>query len=228
MTEIAESLRMNKSAVHRHLATLERKRFVQRDPATGVYQLGVRLLQMAYLVLGRSDLRQMASPFLRDLRDRYRETVNLAVLDGTEMVYLDVVESPQRVKLAASVGQRLPAFSTASGKAVLAFSPESVVQRTLEAGIPISTEYTLRTPEAFVSDIQQTRERGFAVAVQEFEEGINAVAAPIQGPGDEPLAAVSVAGPSFRLTRERMNEIGPTLAATGRAIAQELVLARSF
>ena len=226
MTGIAEKLEMNKSAVHRHLATLERKRFVQRDPVTGVYQLGVRLLQMAYLVLGQSDLRRVAAPFLRDLRDQYRETVNLAVLDGTDMVYLDVVESPQRVKLAATVGQRLPAYSTASGKAVLALAPDSIVQRTLDAGIPISTEHTLRTPEAFLSDLRQTRERGFALAVQEFEEGINAVAAPIQGQGKELLAAVSIAGPSFRLTRERMVEIGPAVAAAGRAIAQELELAR--
>jgi IclR family transcriptional regulator, KDG regulon repressor len=228
MTEIAEKLGMNKSAVHRHLATLERKRFVQRDPATGVYQLGVRLLQMAYLTLGRSDLRRVAAPFLRELSYQYRETVNLAVLDGTDMVYLDVVESPQRVKLAAAVGQRLPAFSTASGKAMLAFSPEETVRHTLESGIPISTEHTLRTPEAFLADLHQTRERGFALATQEYEEGINAVAAPVQVPGAEPLASVSIAGPSFRLTPERMIEIGPAVAAAGRAIAQELDLAREL
>ena len=226
MTEIAERLGMNKSAVHRHLATLERKRFVQRDPVTGTYQLGVRLLQMAYLTLGRSDLRRIAAPFLRHLCERYRETTDIAVLDDVDVVFLDVVESPQRVKLAAAIGQRLPAFSTASGKAILAFAPDRAVRRTLEAGIPISTEHTLRTPEAFLADLRQTRERGFALSVQEYEEGINAVAAPILGRSDEPLASVSIAGPSFRLTRERMNEIGPDLAEAGHAIAQEVDLAR--
>jgi DNA-binding IclR family transcriptional regulator len=225
MTQIAERLGMNKSAVHRHLATLERKRFVQRDPATGVYQLGVRLLQMAYLTLEQNDLRRIAAPFLRQLCDQYRETVDLAVLDDADVVFLDVVESPQRVKLAAAIGQRLPAFSTASGKSIFAFLPEQTVRRILERGMQPSTEYTLRSPEALLADALQTRERGFALSVQEYEEGINAVAAPILYPNDQPVASISVAGPTYRLTSERMIEIGPALVSVAHSIAQEAEMA---
>jgi IclR family acetate operon transcriptional repressor len=224
MTQIAERLEMNKSAVHRHLATLERKRFVQRDPVTGVYQLGVRLLQMAYLTLERSDLRRMAAPYLRQLRDEFRETVDLAVLDDADVVFLDVLESPQRVKLAAAVGQRLPAFATASGKAFFAYMPDETVQRILARGMPRSTEFTLVSPQAFLDDLRRTREHGFALAVQEYEEGINAVAAPILDQSRQPVAAIAVAGPTFRLTLERMIEIGPAVLAATREIAQELEL----
>jgi IclR family acetate operon transcriptional repressor len=146
-------------------------------------------------------------------------------LDDADVVFLDVVESPQRVKLAAAIGQRLPAFSTASGKAILAFLPEQTVRRVLERGMRPSTEFTLRTPEMLLADAREARERGFALSVQEYEEGINAVAAPILDASDRPVASVSVAGPTYRLTRERMLEIGPAVAAAARSIAQEAELA---
>ncbi len=225
MTQIAERLGMNKSAVHRHLATLERMRFVQRDPTTGVYQLGVRLLQMAYLTLESNDLRRVAAPFLRRLCDEYQETIDLAVLDDADVVFLDVVESPQRVKLAAAVGQRLPAFATASGKAILAFMPEEAVRRILGRGMPFTTEHAARSPEALLEDLRQTRERGFALAAQEYEVGINAVAAPILNLSQQPIAAIAVAGPFYRLTLERMIEIGPQIVSAAREIAHELAMA---
>ena len=222
MTQIAERLGMNKSAVHRHLATLERMRFVQRDPATGVYQLGIRLLQMAYLTLEGNDLRRLAAPFLRWLCDEYRETVDLAVLDDADVVFLDVIESPQRVKLAAAIGQRLPAFATASGKAMLAFMPEGTVRRILGRGMPLTTEHTARFPEILLEDLRRTRERGFALDVQEYEVGINAVAAPVLDLSQQPIASVSIAGPTYRLTLERMIEIGPAVLAATREITHEL------
>jgi IclR family acetate operon transcriptional repressor len=222
MTQIAEQLEMNKSTVHRYLATLERIRFVQRDPATGVYQLGVRLLQMAYLTLEGNDLRRLAAPFLRRLSDEYQETVDLAVLDDADVIFLDVIESPQRVKLAAAIGQRLPAFATASGKAILAFMPEGTVRRILRHGMPVTTEHAARSPEILLEDLRQTRERGFALAVQEYEYGINAVAAPILDLSQQPIAAVAVAGPTYRLTLERMIEIGPQVVSAARDIAHEL------
>ncbi len=136
MTQIADQIGIHKSTVHRLLATLERKRFVQRDPGTGAYQLGVRLLQMAYLTLEHNDLRRLAIPFMRRLCDQCQENVDLSVLDDADVVYLNVIEGPQRVKLAAATGQRLPAFATASGRAILAYLPDETVQRILERGLP--------------------------------------------------------------------------------------------
>jgi DNA-binding IclR family transcriptional regulator len=225
MTQVAERLGMNKSAVHRHLATLERMRFVQRDASTGIYQLGVRLLQMAYLALEGNDVRRLAAPFLRRLCDEYRETVDLAVLDDADVVFLAVIESPQRVKLAAAVGQRLPAYATASGKAILAFMPDDAVRRILARGMPTTTEHAAASAEILLEDLRHTRERGFALAVQEYEYGIDAVAAPILDHTGQPVASISVAGPTFRLTRERMIEIGPQVVFAARAIAQELAMA---
>jgi DNA-binding IclR family transcriptional regulator len=220
MTQIAELVGINKSTVHRLLATLERKRFVERDPLTGLYRPGIRFLQVAYLTLEHNDLRRLAIPYMIQLCEQQRENVNLAILDDIDVTYVHVMESPQRVKLAATSGQRLPAFCTASGKAILAFIPEENVKRILERGAPQYTPRTLTSPQEFFKDLHLTRERGFAISEQEFEDGINAIAAPIFDRNQQPIASLSVAGPAYRLTCERMLAISPALLATTREIAQ--------
>lgn len=225
MTQISAKVGIHKSTVHRFLATLEQMRFVQRDPNTGVYRPGIRMLQMAYLTLEHNDLRHLAFPFLRRLCEKYRENVNLSILDDADVVYVDVIESPQRVKLAAAVGQRLPAFSTASGKAILAYLPDDTVKNILFKGMPHYTQFTLKTEREFLDNIHQACEKGYAFSEQEFEEGINAVAAAILDRNNRPIASISVAGPAFRLTHEKMNEIGPAVVATAADIAKELQMA---
>jgi len=222
MTQISGMIGINKSTVHRLLATLERKRFVERDATTGIYRPGLRLLQMAFLTLEHNDLRRLAAPFLHSLSEQHRENVNLTVLDNTDVIYVDVIESPQRVKLAAEKGQRLPAFCTASGKAILAFLPEDRLEHILKNGMPKYTPNTITALEAYYKDMKLTRERGYAISEQEFEEGINALAAPICS---QPIASVSIAGPAYRLTRERMIEMAPDLMATVLKIAREVELA---
>lgn len=225
MTQIAEQIGINKSTVHRLLKTLEKKRFVERDQTTGIYRLGIQLLQMAYLTLEQNDLRRLAAPFMRHLWEQYRETVHLAVLDQADVIFLDALESPQRVKLAAAVGQRLPAFATASGRAILAFMPDEAVQDVLKHGMTQYTPQTRTSPEAFWEGLRLVRERGFALDEREFEEGIDAVAAPILDQSGQPIAVVSVAGPAYRLAHDRLMEIGPTVVAAARDIAREIDLA---
>ncbi|MEW6405302.1 MAG: IclR family transcriptional regulator, partial [Chloroflexota bacterium] len=154
MSQISERIGINKSTVHRLLTTLEKRRFVERDSFTGVYRPGLRLLQMASLAMEQNSLRRLAAPFLRDLCNRYRENVNLALLDGADVVYVDVIEGSHRVKLAATPGQRLPAFCTASGKAILAFLPEDQVRRVLERGMPQFTQRTVTSVDRFIEEIQ--------------------------------------------------------------------------
>lgn len=222
MTQIADRVGMNKSTVHRLLATLEKKRFVDRDPLTGIYRPGIRLLQVAYLSLEHNDLRRVAAPLLHTLSNQSLETVDLAVIDETEVVYLDVVESPQRVKLAAAIGQRLPAYCTASGKAILAYLPEENVKRILNGGMPAYTVRTLVTPGALFENLHLIHEQKVAFSEQEYEEGINAIGAPILDQNNYPIASVAVAGPAYRLTRERMIEICPLVLSTANSIAEQL------
>ena len=226
MTQISEMIGINKSTVHRLLATLEGKRFVERNPVTGTYRPGIRLVQMAFLTLEHNDLRRLASPFLHKLCEQYQENVNLSVLDDSDVVYVYVVESMQRVKLAASPGQRLPAFCTASGKAIFAFLPEEQVERILDRGTSRYAQNTILSREAYFENIRHARNNGFAISEQEYEEGINAIAAPILNNG-KPIASVSIAGPAYRLTRERMLEIGPDLVSATKKIAKEVAISNN-
>ncbi len=224
MTQISEKVEMHKSTVHRLLATLEAKRFVKRDHVTGLYTPGSRLVQLAFLSLQSTDLREVAAPYMKKLNEMHRETITLSIMDDTDVVYVAVLESPQTVKLAAKPGQRLPAFSTASGKVLIAYSNDDVVQKIFKQGVPHYTPFTIHDPETMNHILKLARERGFAYSEQEFEEGINAVAAPILDKNNQPVAAIAVAGPSFRLSAERMLDIGPSVASVAKELSKELVL----
>jgi DNA-binding IclR family transcriptional regulator len=202
LTEISAKLGIHKSTLHR--------------------LLGTRLLELALLVSGHNDLQRRARPYLYRLADECQETADLSILDNAEVVYLEVVESPQRVKLAARPGQRLPAHSTASGKAFLAHLPASEMHAILPSEFARYTEGTLASKDSLLRDLQATRERGFAMSIQEHEAGINAVAAPVLDATGYPIAVVAVAGPSFRLTSERMLEIAPLVRVAADAIAGEV------
>ena len=225
MTQIAERVGIHKSTVHRLLATLEARRFLQRDPANGVYRLGFQIVELASLVLMHMDLPHFAGPYMQRLAVECEETVDLAILDDDHVIYLQVIESPQRLKIAAAVGQRLPAFCTATGKAFLAFLPLDQVERILAGGQPRHTQTTLTNPADLQRDLAATRERGFAISEQEFESDINAVAAPIRDPNGYPIGAIAIVGPSFRMPHERMLALGHTLLDATQAISHEVGLA---
>ncbi len=222
LTQIAERVGIHKSTAHRLLATLESKRFISRHPSNGTYHLGLRVLEMASVVLHDLDLQRWARPYLRDLVTECGETVDLCVLDGRHVVYLDVVDSPRRVKIAAAVGQRLPVACTASGKAFLAYLPEDQARALVQPGLHKYTDHTPLTWEALAEDLRRTRERGFAISEQEFEVEINAVAAPVLDAAGLPVVAVAVVGPTYRLPRERMLEIGSMVCRVTEAMAREV------
>ena len=222
LTQIAESVKMSKTTVHRLLTTLEIKRFVSRDKDTGMYRLGFRIVEMASLVLQGMELRQWAQPYLKSLSERYGETVDLSVLDGSHVIYLEVIESPQRVKLAAATGQRLPAYFTASGKALLAFAPEDQVKKILSENIAEHKGEACLTISKALEDLAKIAERGFAISEQEYEEHINAVAAPIFDADRHAVASIAIVGPSFRLSAERLPELGESIRTIADEISREV------
>ena len=215
---------MSKTTVHRLLTTLENKRFITRDKATGLYRLGLRFIEMASLVLQDVELHRWAQPYLQHLSQEYGETVDLSILDGSHVIYLEVIESPHRLKLAAAVGQRLPAYFTASGKALLAYMPAEQVRTIIGENL---TEYTDSNPVPItdmLADLKATAERGYAISEQEYEKDINAVAAPIFDAEKRPIASIAIVGPSFRLTKDRLPLLGESLRQMTEMISKEVGL----
>jgi IclR family transcriptional regulator, KDG regulon repressor len=224
LTHIAECVHMSKTTVHRLLATLENRRFITRDKVTGLYRLGFRFIEMASLVLQDVELHRWAQPYLQSLSAECGETVDLSILEGSQVIYLQVIESPQRVKIAAAAGQRLPAFCTASGKALLAFLPEEQVWKILGENLTRYTDRTTVSVADILEELRITRERGYAVSDQEYERDINAVAAPIFDADDHPIASIAIVGPSFRLTNERLPALGESIRAMTKVISNEVGL----
>jgi IclR family transcriptional regulator, KDG regulon repressor len=222
MTDIAERVGLHKSTTHRLLATLERRRFVERRPGSGLYRLGLQLARLAHVTLDHDDLFHLAVPYLRRLSEESQENVHLAVLDGTNVVYVHVIEGPRRVKLAATAGQSLPAHATATGKSILAFLPEAELRGVLAHGMPRYTSRTIQSVEPFIEDARRTRERGYAVSDRELENDITALAAPVRDAESRPLASVSIVGPAYRMTEHRIRKLAPRLLSAVHELSLEL------
>lgn len=224
LTQIAERVGLHKSTVHRLLATLENKHFIHRDRANSTYCLGIRLIELGFSVLKNKNVSDQATPYMQRLSVEHRETVDLAILEGSEVVYLQVIESSQRMKIAAAPGERLPAFCTATGKAFLAYTSDAQARRIFKQGLREYTQHTNLSINDFLQSLQATRKQGFAVSVEEYEEGINAVAAPILDANLRPMAAIAIVGPASRMPMERMMRLGKSVKSTADEIAQEMGL----
>jgi DNA-binding IclR family transcriptional regulator len=217
VAELSRKTRLHKSTASRLLATLEREGLLERVPGTGQYRLGFMLVRLAGQVTHFGDMRAAARPILLELAEASRETVHLAVLAGDEVVNVEQIASPHMVGLGNWLGRRTPLHCVANGKALLAFQPEPAIERVLSAELPRFTERTIADPERLRAELAAVRRRGYATALGEIEEGLNAVAAPIRDAGGHVVAAVSVSGPAYRVMAKRVAELAAmTVAAAGQ------------
>lgn len=223
ISELARATGLHKATVHRLIKTLLQLGLVELGPDGARYRLGLRLLELGGRVLARLDVREVARPYLADLRDRTRLTVHMAVLDGTDVVYVEKLDSPANLRMASFVGTRSPAYCTALGKAILAVLPErereAILQRTR---LVPRTPQTITTVEALRQELAATRARGFAIDNVENEEGIRCVGAPVYGHGGRVVASVSVSGPIFSVTLDRVDELGRAVVETAHAVSHAL------
>jgi IclR family acetate operon transcriptional repressor len=206
--DVAQATQLPKSSAFRYLWTLENHRYVERDDVTGLYKLGLTFagMQSRHLEL----LRHRAHPLLENLRDDFGETVNLGVLDGDAVVYLDIVESRRAVRLAAKRGDRDPVNSTALGKAITAGLSESTIRMILNAsGMQARTEKSIVTPEDFLAELVRVRRLGYAVDDGENEIDGRCVAVAIPEVGVP--AGLSLSAPSARFPLRQVSQVAGAL-----------------
>jgi DNA-binding IclR family transcriptional regulator len=223
VSELARKLQLAKSTVHRLLTTLAEEELVERNPRTGRYRLGLKMWELGTLAAGHLTLHEAAAPYLDDLRNRSRETVHIAVLDGTEVVYVERRESPQTLRLFGRVGHRNSAHCTSTGKVLLAFLPPDELERRLaDIELVAKTPYTITDPERLRAELALVRKRGYAVNVNESELGIASVAAPILDRSGTVVAAVSTAGPLTRFEGPAMRHFAEMTVDAARHISERL------
>lgn len=223
VSDLARRTGLGKSTIHRVLVTLAGRDFVVRNPETGKYSLGVRLLELGTVALGRMAIGEKAVRYLRELVAEHNETANVGVLDGTSVLYLHRVETTEVLRADLRVGTRVPLHCSALGKAILSQLPEERLLPLVER-IPLTryTATTISDRAALLAHLAETRERGYAVDDEEYAPGIRCVAAPVWDHTGGVAGAISLAGPSIRMTLDRVHELaGPVRNAAAR-ISREL------
>lgn len=199
VTDLARRLSIAKSTAHRLLATLTDEGLLEQDPITGRYRLGLVVFDMAAAAQS-VDLHEAVLTPMTELRNRTGETVQVAVLDGREVVYVERLDSPNTLRLFVEVGRRNSAHSTGCGKALLAFLSPEQLDRVLRGwDLEAKTKHTITDLKVLRNELSEARRRGYAVNRRESEVGIISVAAPIRDVSGRTVAAVSVAGPIERL-----------------------------
>ena len=210
---VAQAAEIPKSSAFRYLATLETRSYVARDADDGTYRIGPAFLPSSPRAL--SVLVERARPVMVGLRDRYGETINLAVLEGTRAVYVEIVESLRAMRLAVRKGDRDPLHCTAVGKVIAAQLPESDVISILGAeGMPVRTRRSISDLPTYLKEIATTRRRGYGLDDREYEADGRCVAVSIGGV--RVPAALSLSAPSARFPLADVPEVAENLSAAVR------------
>ena len=225
--DLSARVKLPKGTTHRLLSSLTYFGYVRQDSRTRSYLLGFRLVELGQLLLSQLDLRKEAEPFLRELAEKTRETVHLVFLDRDEIVYIDKVEMVHNhsgLRMASRVGARNPAHSSAVGKVLLAHLSEETLNSIIqEKGLPKRTENTITDTSQLKEHLKIVSRQGYAIDDEENEKGIRCVAAPIYNEMGKAVAAISVSGPAFRITKKMVQEtLKKEVMETALKISQRL------
>jgi IclR family acetate operon transcriptional repressor len=224
-TELADQLALPRTTLYRLLATLVARGLLRRDPLRRVYCLGFRCFEMARQAWAMPDLVAAASVELRGLRDLTGETAYLATLDGLEVVSLERIDGAHSQRSAAALGQRKPLHCTSQGKAMLSAMPQTESEALIrEITLKSFTPLTITDRRRLLAELRITAARGYALDDEEIVLGVRCVGAPVVDVKGQVRGAISVAGPAWRMTRQRLELLGPEVMEAARRIGAQLVV----
>jgi len=228
VSELGRDIGLSRSTTHRYVATLAALGYLQQDPSTKKYRLGPRVLDLGFSAINSMELREVAAPHLRELSDETGYTVNMAILDGLDIVYVERSrssrEGQREIDLNLHVGSRLPAYCTSLGKVLLAFLDDGD-QKVALARIDFARRgpNTLTSRATFALELKRVREDGFAINNEELAYGLRSIAAPILGHDGLAVAAINLAVHSSMVSMEDLvARLSPTLRAAAADISARL------
>jgi DNA-binding IclR family transcriptional regulator len=221
VSELSRRLDLTKSTVHRLLASLRRGGLVEQDPSTHKYRLGREAVDLGYTAIYSDRMLATALPYLHFLSEQVGETVYLAERRGDEVAtVLHVLSPTSREQM--KWYDRLPLHSTSSGKILLAYTEESELAAFLQQPLPSYTEHSVTDPVALREELRLVREQGYATAFEEYQLGANAIAVPLANREGKVVAALTILGPAYTLTREKAMASLERLKAISREITIKL------
>jgi IclR family pca regulon transcriptional regulator len=221
VSDLSREVGLSRSTTHRYVATLASLGYLQQDAQTRKYRLGPRVLDLGFSAINSMELRHVSAPHLRALSDATGHTVNMAVLDGVDIVYMERCRAPgpREIDLNLHIGSRLPAYCTSMGKVLLAFTPDL-------AKLVDTMELTRRGPNTITAkrkllkELESVRARGLAVNNEELAYGLRSIAAPVSSQTGEVVAAINIAvHRSLVSMDELLEDLAPALLATAGEIS---------
>ncbi|RPJ42635.1 MAG: IclR family transcriptional regulator [Deltaproteobacteria bacterium] len=223
LREMSQFMKLDRSTTYRLLLSLEKCGLVEKDEKTGTYSLGLGAFEIGSAYQRRADFVPIAKPFMEELALKAQETVNLAVLSGTEILYIDKVDSPRSVGVMSKIGQRNPVYCTSLGKSLLAFQGEEEKARIMAAiEFKPLTPHTITSRKEFVKEMNQIRSQGFALDRREIEEDVECIAAPIRNHLGNAVAAISISGPQKKIQTPREKEYVGWVTEAAEGISSRL------
>lgn len=223
LKEIADMLGLNKSTVHGIITTLKYHGLIDQEEESQKYRLGLSLMKYGDLVSKSMDVVSIARPYITQLCDTLEETVHLGHLDGFDVVYIDKIESTQSMRISTARGTRNPAYCTGVGKAMLAHQPVSAIKSWLK-GNPLRavTEKTITNEKVFLKELQQIRRDGYAFDDEENAIGLTCVAAPVFDHLGKAIYAISLSGPTARMTKDKIGRATEAVRQAAEDISERL------
>lgn len=223
LSELARRTQLTPSTAYRLLETLRQRGFVDWDESSGLWRIGLRAYQIGQAFCHPNSLSSLALEAMQRLVARVNETVNLAVLDGTEAVYIQQVESSQMLRMFTQLGARVPLHCTGVGKVLLAWQPEAAARRLLgPEPLAAYTPHTMTRVETVLQELEQVRQQGYAVDREEREIGVRCLAAPVRDATGRVVAALSLSAPAVRLPGERLAELASDVLETAQMLSLRL------
>ena len=209
LTEIAQQVNLPPSTAHRLLTTMQHERFVSFDSERTLWFVGVQAFSVGNAFTKNRNLSQIARPYMRALMEDSGETVNLAVPDSGEVIFLSQVECRKMMRALVTPGRRALMHCSGVGKALLAFLPDEELRAVvLQHGLPKITERTLITQAALEQDLERIRQRGYALDDEEHAVGLRCVAGIVRDETGQPIAALSLSGPVARIPNDHIEQLG--------------------
>jgi len=221
VTDLGQDLGLTKSNVHRLLQTLVAKGYVAQEPGSDKYGCTLKLWELGSLVADRVELPKISRPYMEGLASATQETIHLSILDGSEVLYIDKIDSPQPVRAYSRVGGRAPAYCVATGKVLLAY----IAKERLAAIFPELIKFTPRTVaslDELEADLKKVREQGYAINRGEWRDSVCGVAAPVFNAPKKVCAAIGISGPIDRLTPGVIRDVAPAVMDAAQKISRAL------
>lgn len=222
INELSQQMQMHRSSVHRMLVTLAAEGFVEKNDLTEKYRLGLAIMQIGFACLERFELRSEARHLMKEFRRLTEETIDLSIFVDYEVLFIEHLESPQEVNIAASLGRKIPAHCTSPGKVFLAYLDPRERKKYLERPLARYTKNTVVDPAELEVRLADVREKGIAFDIKEHWEEVVSCAVPVRDHRGEVVAALSVPGPASRLLPKLEGELPQLLKETAAKISERI------